>query len=58
MCGMARGEHDTMNTDVQLTRLGGSAVTLPGLGHNVHVGSPHLSATLLDPHRHAVDRSA
>ena len=46
---LARGEHDAMNTDEQLTRLGVPNVTLPGLGHNAHVQSPHLSITLLDP---------
>ena len=30
---VARGEHDAMNTDEQLTRLGVPTVTLPGLGH-------------------------
>jgi pimeloyl-ACP methyl ester carboxylesterase len=48
---LARGEHDPMNTDEQLTRLGVPAVTLPGLGHNAHVESPQLSFALLDPHR-------
>ena len=48
---LARGEHDAMNTDEQLTQLGVPTVTLPGLGHNAHVESPHLSSTLLDPHR-------
>jgi len=55
---LARGEHDAMNTDEQLTRLGVPAVTLPGLGHNAHVQSPHLSITLLDPHRHAPGQPA
>ena len=45
---LARGEHDPMNTDAELTRLGVQAVTLPGLGHNAHVQSPELSITLLD----------
>jgi len=45
---LARGEHDPMNTDDQLTRLGAPAVTLPGLGHNAHVQSPELSIALLD----------
>jgi hypothetical protein len=31
---LARGEHDAMSTDEQLTRLGVPTVTLPGLGHN------------------------
>ena len=44
---LARGEHDAMNTDGQLARLGAPAVTLPGLGHNAHVESPELSITLL-----------
>jgi len=48
---LARGEHDPMNTDEQLTGLGVPAVTLPGLGHNAHVESPELAITLLDPHR-------
>ena len=55
---LARGEHDAMNTDEQLTRLGVPTVTLPGLGHNAHVQSPRLSITLLDPHRYAVDQTA
>jgi pimeloyl-ACP methyl ester carboxylesterase len=48
---LARGEHDPMNTDEQLARLGAPAVTLPGLGHNAHVESPELSIALLDPRR-------
>jgi hypothetical protein len=52
----ARGEHDAMNTGEQLARLGVPTVALPGLGHNADVESPPLSITLLDPHRHAVDR--
>jgi pimeloyl-ACP methyl ester carboxylesterase len=48
---LARGEHDAMNTDEQLSRLGVPTVTLPGLGHNAHVQSPELSIALLDPHR-------
>ena len=55
---LARGEHDAMNTDEQLTRLGVPAIMLPGLGHNAHVQNPQLSITLLDPHRHAVDQPA
>jgi pimeloyl-ACP methyl ester carboxylesterase len=55
---LARGEHDAMSTDDQLTRLGVPTVTLPGLGHNAHVENPHLSSTLLDPHRHAIDQPA
>ena len=48
---LARGEHDPMNSDEQLTRLGVPTVTLPGLGHNAHVESPQLSIALLDPNR-------
>lgn len=44
---LARGEHDPMNTDAQLTRLGVPAVTLPGLGHNAHVEDPQRCHTLL-----------
>ena len=47
---LARGEHDPMNTDEQLARLGPVPVTLPGLGHNAHVENPELSLTLLDAH--------
>jgi len=46
---LARGEHDPMNTDEQLARLGVPAVTLLGLAHNAHVESPELSIALLDP---------
>jgi pimeloyl-ACP methyl ester carboxylesterase len=45
---LARGEHDPMNTDEQLARLGVPTVTLPGLGHNAHVESPQQSIALLD----------
>jgi pimeloyl-ACP methyl ester carboxylesterase len=48
---LARGEHDPMNTDEQLARLGAPAVTLRGLGHNAHVENPELSITLLDSYR-------
>jgi len=48
---LARGEHDPMNTDEQLARLGAPTVTLPRLGHNAHVESPELSIALLDAHR-------
>ncbi len=44
---LVRGEHDPMNTDGQLARLGVPTVTLPGLGHNAHVESPELSIALL-----------
>ena len=53
---LARGEHDAMNTDEQLTRLGVPAVTLPGLGHNAHVEDPRLASALLDLYRYAVLR--
>jgi len=48
---LARGEHDPMNTDEQLARLGAPTVTLPGLSHNAHVESPEASIALLEPHR-------
>ncbi len=48
---LARGEHDPMNTDEQLARLGAPTVALPGLGHNAHVESPELSIAPLDRHR-------
>ena len=48
---LARGEHDPMNTDEQLARLGVPTIALPGLGHNAHVESPELSIALLDRHR-------
>jgi pimeloyl-ACP methyl ester carboxylesterase len=48
---LARGEHDPMNTDEQLARLGAPTVTLPGLGHNAHVQNPELSIALLDADR-------
>jgi pimeloyl-ACP methyl ester carboxylesterase len=51
MVTLARGEHDPMNTDEQLTRLGAPTVTIPGLGHNAHVESPELSTALLDRYR-------
>lgn len=48
---LARGEHDAMNTDEQLARLGVPTVTLPGLGHNAHVESPERAFALLDRFR-------
>jgi pimeloyl-ACP methyl ester carboxylesterase len=48
---LARGEHDPMNTDDQLARLGVPTVTLPAVGHNAHVENPEVSITLLDAHR-------
>jgi pimeloyl-ACP methyl ester carboxylesterase len=45
---LARGEHDAMNTDEQLKRLGTHTVTLPGLGHNAHVEDPARSIALLE----------
>jgi len=47
---LARGEHDPMNTDEQLGRLGRPTRTLAGLGHNAHVESPERTAILLDPY--------
>jgi pimeloyl-ACP methyl ester carboxylesterase len=48
---LARGEHDPMNTDEQLARLGAPTVTLPGLGHNAHAERPDLAIALLDAYR-------
>jgi pimeloyl-ACP methyl ester carboxylesterase len=48
---LARGEHDPMNTDEQLARLGAPTVTLPGLGHNAHAERPEQAIALLDAHR-------
>ena len=48
---LARGEHDPMNTDEQLARLGAARVTLPGLGHNAHAESPERAVALLDAYR-------
>jgi pimeloyl-ACP methyl ester carboxylesterase len=48
---LARGEHDPMNTDEQLARLGAPTIALAGLGHNAHVESPELSIALLDAYR-------
>jgi pimeloyl-ACP methyl ester carboxylesterase len=48
---LARGEHDPMNTDEQLARLGAPTVTLPGLGHNAHAEDPERSIALLDSYR-------
>jgi pimeloyl-ACP methyl ester carboxylesterase len=48
---LARGEHDPMNTDEQLARLGAATVTLPGLGHNAHAENPELAIALLDAYR-------
>jgi pimeloyl-ACP methyl ester carboxylesterase len=47
---LARGEHDPMNTDEHLTRLGAPTRTLAGLGHNAHVEDPERCAALLDPY--------
>ncbi|BCJ47195.1 alpha/beta hydrolase [Actinoplanes ianthinogenes] len=49
---LARGEHDPMNTDAQLTALGTPAVTLANLGHNAHVENPEQCLTLLAPWCH------
>jgi len=48
---LARGEHEPMNTDEQLARLGVATVTLPTLGHNAQVENPELSIALLEAHR-------
>jgi pimeloyl-ACP methyl ester carboxylesterase len=44
---LARGEHDAMNTDEQLARLGVPVVTLAGLGHNAHVENPEQCLSLI-----------
>jgi pimeloyl-ACP methyl ester carboxylesterase len=46
---LARGEHDPMVTDDQLTRLQATRITIPGLGHNAHVEDPAAVAALLNP---------
>lgn len=46
---LARGQHDPMNSDEQLARLGVPALTLPGLGHNAHVEAPDQVFNLLRP---------
>jgi pimeloyl-ACP methyl ester carboxylesterase len=48
---LARGEHDQMNTDEQLRRLGAPTFTLAGLGHNAHVEDPAAVLGLLDRFR-------
>jgi pimeloyl-ACP methyl ester carboxylesterase len=48
---LARGEHDPMNTDEQLARLGVPTATLPGLGHNAHAESPERAIALLEAYR-------
>lgn len=44
---LARGEHDAMVTHEQLAALVPDPVTLPGLGHNVHVEDPSAVLALL-----------
>ncbi len=44
---LARGEHDHMVTDEQLTDLVPDPVTLPGLGHNAHLEDPAAVYALL-----------
>jgi pimeloyl-ACP methyl ester carboxylesterase len=46
---LARGEHDPMNSDAELARLGAVAVVLPGLGHNAHVENPSACLAGLRP---------
>ncbi len=48
---LARGEHDPMVTDAQLTEFGVPVATLPGLGHNAHVEDPAAVSALLDAYR-------
>lgn len=47
---LARGERDPMVTDEELAGLDHSAVTLGGLGHNVHVERPAAVLALLEPY--------
>jgi pimeloyl-ACP methyl ester carboxylesterase len=47
---LARGEHDPMVTEAQLTDLHPAPVTLSGLGHNAHVEDPERVLGLLAPH--------
>lgn len=44
---LARGEHDHMVTDQQLSDLVPQPVTLPGLGHNAHLEDPAAVYALL-----------
>jgi pimeloyl-ACP methyl ester carboxylesterase len=46
---LARGEHDPMNSDAELARLGATTAVLPGLGHNAHVESPAACLAGLRP---------
>ena len=46
---LARGEHDQMVTDDQLSELGAAVTTVPGLGHNAHVEDPAAVLRLLAP---------
>ncbi|MDT0530845.1 alpha/beta hydrolase [Micromonospora sp. DSM 115977] len=48
---LARGEHDPMVTDAQLTELGVPVAVLPGLGHNAHVEAPEAVLDLVEPYR-------
>ncbi|MGC5329118.1 alpha/beta fold hydrolase [Micromonospora sp. DT62] len=48
---LARGEHDPMVTDAQLTELGVPVATLTGLGHNAHVEAPEAVLDLVEPYR-------
>ena len=48
---LARGEHDPMVTDEQLTRLSQAApLALAGLGHNAHVEDPPATLAALEPY--------
>jgi pimeloyl-ACP methyl ester carboxylesterase len=48
---LARGEHDPMNTDAQLSALHPHVVTVPDLGHNAHVEDPAAVLRLVAPAR-------
>jgi pimeloyl-ACP methyl ester carboxylesterase len=47
---LARGEHDQMVTDDQLTQLGVARRSLAGLGHNAHVEDPAAVFRLVQPY--------
>jgi pimeloyl-ACP methyl ester carboxylesterase len=44
---LARGEHDQLVSNDQLTALTAETAALPGLGHNAHVEDSRAVATLL-----------
>jgi len=46
---LARGEHDALNADDQLSALVPDTVSMPGLGHNAHVEDPTAVWDLVVP---------